>query len=154
MKHSGTIRLRYAVPLIICVAALLASCVATKAQDTHIVPLATGTTASAAQASTQPAAQAQPPAAKPMFVEFYTTWCLPCRQMEPVISRLQDEYGNRVDFNLIDAAGASEEKAKYHYVSQPQIVLVDREGKIVDTIYGYQGYDGLKKSVQKLLALP
>lgn len=74
--------------------------------------------------------------------------------MMPIVSRLQDEYGSRIDFNILDAAGAAEEKAKYHYVSQPQIVLVDRKGKIVSTIFGLQGYDSLKASLDTLLAMP
>ncbi len=74
--------------------------------------------------------------------------------MEPTIAKLEGVYGNRVNFLLLDAAGATQEKIKYRYVSQPQIVLVDRQGKIVDTIYGLQGYDGLKAQVDKLLTMP
>jgi thioredoxin 1 len=92
--------------------------------------------------------------AKPTFVEFYTTWCAPCKQMEPTIYRLQDEYGSRVDFKILDAAGATAEKQKYRYVSQPQVVIVNRKGEIVDTLYGLQGYDGLKKILDNVLAAP
>jgi thioredoxin 1 len=91
--------------------------------------------------------------AKPTFVEFYTTWCAPCKQMEPVIYKLEDEYSNRVDFKILDAAGATAEKQKYKYVSQPQVVFVNSKGEIVNTLYGFQGYDALKKQLDSLLAL-
>jgi thioredoxin 1 len=91
---------------------------------------------------------------KPTFVEFYTTWCAPCKQMEPTVYQLVDEYGSRVDFKILDAAGASAEKQKYKYVSQPQVVIVNRNGEIVDTLYGLQGYDGLKKALDAVLVSP
>jgi ClpP class serine protease len=74
--------------------------------------------------------------------------------MEPIVYRLADEYGSRVDFKILDAAGASAEKVKYRYVSQPQVVLVNRSGAIVDTLYGFQGYDGLKKALDTVLSTP
>ena len=109
----------------------------------------------APQATAQPATKAAPAipkvAAKPIFVEFYTTWCAPCKQMDPIISRLEDEYGTRVDFKILDAAGAAPEKQKYHYVSQPQVVIVNTKGEIVNTLYGFQGYDALKKQLDAVL---
>jgi hypothetical protein len=74
--------------------------------------------------------------------------------MEPIVYQLVDEYGSRVDFKILDAAGASAEKQKYRYVSQPQVVIVNRSGEIVDTLYGFQGYDGLKKALDAVLTLP
>lgn len=157
MNGSGVCNLRYAVPFIVLITVLGTSCGTARILDAQVKPTSTATTATTitvdASRATSPST-APVESAKPLFVEFYTTWCAPCIQMMPIVSRLQDEYGSRIDFNILDAAGAAEEKAKYHYVSQPQIVLVDRKGKIVSTIFGLQGYDSLKASLDTLLAMP
>jgi hypothetical protein len=72
--------------------------------------------------------------------------------MAPIIGRLEDEYSSRVDFRIVDAAGGAAEKLKYKYVSQPQFVLVNKQREIVSSILGYQGYNSLRESLDKLLA--
>lgn len=147
MKGSVGEMMSHVIPFIVLTAVVCAAC---SSLPISAVPTADVPHASADKHTISAAA----PPGKPLFVEFYTTWCEPCRQMEPTIAKLEGVYGNRVNFLLLDAAGATQEKIKYRYVSQPQIVLVDRQGKIVDTIYGLQGYDGLKAQVDKLLTMP
>ena len=43
--------------------------------------------------------------AKPVFVEFYSTICAICKQIEPAIYQVQDEYQSRVEFKRYDVAG-------------------------------------------------
>jgi hypothetical protein len=73
--------------------------------------------------------------------------------MEPTVSRLQDEYGDRVDFKKYDSAGSQVEKQKYQYGGQPQFVLVNTSGDIVQTRFGYQTYESLKADLDALLAV-
>jgi thioredoxin 1 len=154
MKGSGKQNLRHAIPVMVLIAMLGTACgsLPTPTPTPQVPSAAVTPIPAATRVAPLPAQPAG--TAKPIFVEFYTTWCAPCKQMEPTIARLEDEYGSRVDFQILDAAGATEEKIKYRYVSQPQVVLVDRQGKIVDTVYGLQGYDGLKGLLDRLLAMP
>ncbi|WP_017327714.1 thioredoxin domain-containing protein [Synechococcus sp. PCC 7336] len=39
---------------------------------------------------------------KPALVEFYAEWCATCRSMAPAIARLHEEYGDRVNFVMLD----------------------------------------------------
>lgn len=39
---------------------------------------------------------------KPVFINFWTTWCPPCRAEMPSIQNLYEEYRNKMDFILID----------------------------------------------------
>jgi thioredoxin 1 len=147
--------LRHAIPVIILITLCGTACTSVPApvqQSTTIVR----STAISNPATPYPVEPTSFPSqsSKPIFVEFYTTWCAPCKQMEPIVYKLADEYGNRVDFKILDAAGASAEKKKYQYVSQPQVVLVNKSGAIVDTLYGFQGYDGLKKALDTMLKTP
>lgn len=72
--------------------------------------------------------------------------------MEPTVSRLQDEYGDRVDFKKYDTAGSQAEKQKYRYAGQPQFVFVNTRGEIVQTRFGYQTYESLKADLDAMLA--
>lgn len=37
-----------------------------------------------------------------IVLDFYATWCSPCKMMDPIIEELEEEYGGRVDFYKID----------------------------------------------------
>ena len=39
---------------------------------------------------------------KPLMVEFYADWCSVCRGMAPTIARLHEEYGDRINFVMLD----------------------------------------------------
>ena len=39
---------------------------------------------------------------KLIFVDFYATWCGPCKMMDPIIEELANEYGNKVSFYRMD----------------------------------------------------
>lgn len=41
-------------------------------------------------------------AANPVFVDFYATWCQPCKKMDPIIEELASQYSGRVEFVRID----------------------------------------------------
>lgn len=37
-----------------------------------------------------------------IVLDFYATWCTPCKRMDPILKELEEEYGDRVDFYKID----------------------------------------------------
>jgi len=145
--------LRHAIPIIVLIIVGVTGCASPAPPSTPLPPSTTVSGVKTPRPAQLPTV-ATAKTSKPTFVEFYTTWCAPCKQMEPIVYRLVDEYSNQVDFKILDAAGASVEKQKYKYVSQPQVVIVNRSGEIVDTLYGFQGYDGLKKALDKVLTSP
>ena len=152
MSRSRAQILRHAIPIITLIVVGVTACAGPGPQSTTL-PQSTVVSGIATSRPVQPTS-APSKTSRPTFVEFYTTWCAPCKQMEPIVYKLVDEYGSRVDFKILDAAGANAEKQKYKYVSQPQVVIVNRSGEIVDTLYGFQGYDGLKKALDTVLTSP
>lgn len=60
---------------------------------------------------------------KLVFVDFYAPWCLPCKQMMPMIDELKDEYKGKVAVVKVNADASSELFRKINAGTVPYLVL-------------------------------
>ena len=67
---------------------------------------------------------------KPVLVDFWATWCGPCRMLGPVIDELATEYEGRVVVGKVDVHNNQEFAAKYGVRNIPT-VLVFKDGEVV-----------------------
>jgi thioredoxin len=68
---------------------------------------------------------------KPMVIDFFTTWCGPCKTMKPVIAELAKEYPD-VNFVIVDAEKFPTIAKKYPVTAYPTFIFLDAMGKQVD----------------------
>jgi thioredoxin 1 len=66
---------------------------------------------------------------KPVLVDFYTTWCGPCKRLAPVIDKLADEYKDRAKFVKVDVDKLRKLAKEYGITSVPT-VLIFKDGKV------------------------
>lgn len=72
---------------------------------------------------------------KPVLVDFFATWCGPCRALAPALEALAKEYDGRVSVAKVNVDDAPQLAAKYRVQAVPTLVLFN-EGKVVDTMVG------------------
>lgn len=74
-----------------------------------------------------------------VVIDFYATWCMPCRMLKPIMERVENKL-NDVKFYTLDATDAEEVSKRYRIFSVPTIIAF-REGKKVDSLVGLKTYD-------------
>ena len=71
----------------------------------------------------------------PVLVDFFATWCGPCKMMSPVISELAAEYEGKVKVGKIDTDENPEIAAQFGVMSIPNFVII-KGGKVVGNVVG------------------
>ena len=65
---------------------------------------------------------------KPAVVDFYASWCGPCRKVSPIIDELAKEYAGKVDFYKVNVDNAQELSKALGVSSIPMILFVPVKG--------------------------
>lgn len=72
---------------------------------------------------------------KPVLVDFWATWCGPCRQMAPVIDSLAERYAGRVKVGKLDVDHNPAVAQRFNVRGIPTLLLF-KNGRPVDQIVG------------------
>lgn len=67
--------------------------------------------------------------AKPCVIDFYTTWCGPCKRLAPIMEELSQTYCDRVVFYKADTERERELAYVFGISSIPQVLYIPAEGK-------------------------
>ncbi len=72
----------------------------------------------------------------PTVIDFYATWCGPCKAIAPVFDVLKGEYGEKINFVSVDVDADNETARRYGIEAMPTFVILDSEGKEIRRIVG------------------
>ena len=86
-----------------------------------------------------------------LVIDFWATWCGPCRMVGPIIEELAKEYDGKVAVGKCDVEEAEDVATELGIRNIPTIIFF-KEGQIVDKVIGAQPKAALDAKFQKLLA--
>lgn len=87
---------------------------------------------------------------KPVVVDFWATWCGPCRMMSPVVDELAEEFDGRVVTGKMDVDENDDTPAAYGIMSIPTILFF-KNGELVNRHVGACRKEDLRPLFEALL---
>ena len=87
----------------------------------------------------------------PIVLDFWPTWCGPCRQIGPYIAELAEEYAGRVVVGKCNIEEATDLTSDYGIMSVPTVVFIKNGERIEDLdLVGSMSKADIKENIEKL----
>ena len=87
---------------------------------------------------------------KPLVVDFWATWCGPCRMISPIISKLAEKYDGKIVVGKCDVEENDELAEEFGIRNIPSILFF-KGGQIANKVVGAQSEAKLDEVFQSLL---
>ncbi len=87
---------------------------------------------------------------KPAMVDFWATWCGPCRMVAPTVEEIANEYGDQAVIAKVDVDNNQEVAAEYGIRNIPTILFF-KDGKVVDKVVGVAPKSQLEQKLKAMM---
>lgn len=87
---------------------------------------------------------------KLVLVDFYATWCGPCKMLAPVFQEVANDFEGKADFYKIDI-DASLDIARQFSVSTVPTVIVFRNGEPIERLVGFMPKENLASKIKEYI---
>ena len=83
-------------------------------------------------------------------IDFYATWCGPCKMMTPVMEKMEEKYSNKIEFRKVDVDQNGELAQQYNIQSIPTLVILSPNNEVIDVVVGYHDANQMDEILGKL----
>lgn len=90
-------------------------------------------------------------AEKPVIVDFWAEWCVPCRKLGPILDEISVEYGDKVDVVKLNVDDNPAIAAEYGITSIPAVYLFSG-GEVKSTVIGAKPKQFFEKEFESVLS--
>jgi len=87
---------------------------------------------------------------KPVIVDFWATWCGPCKMIAPILEEVAAEYAEKVKVVKLDVDANNKTAGKYNIMSIPSLLFF-KGGEMVDQVVGAIPKAQLTARLEKVL---
>ena len=88
---------------------------------------------------------------KPVLVDFWATWCGPCRKVAPILEEINEQYGDKIEVVKLDTDANVDTAARYGVVSIPTLNVYVK-GEVVKSIVGAHPKPKLLRELEEFIA--
>ena len=85
-----------------------------------------------------------------VVVDFFATWCGPCKMMAPAVEKLAEEYEGKAVIGKLDVEESMDIAGRYGVMNVPTLILF-KDGRAVERKVGLQSASDLRKLLDSVL---